>query len=75
MKTTTAETLLTIMTNYMNDVSNRIDAVSRLLSTALEQNNPVIDVSWYMTSDIAEEIASESKEILDRLQEIDREAG
>ena len=72
-KKTTAETLLTIQTNWLEDVEDRIDAVSRLLSTALEQNNPVIDVCWYMTQSIADEIVSERNQILSTFKQIDKE--
>lgn len=74
MKSQEAETLLIIQNNWIGDIGDKIDAVSRLLSTALEQNNPVIDVCWYMTQSIADEIASETSEILNRLQQPESKA-
>lgn len=72
MKTTTDRTVLTALLNYLDDIIDRVELISRLL-TAMEQNRPEAEECWHISQDIVNDLMIESAEARYAIAQIDRE--
>lgn len=70
----THKTLLIALLAHLEDVTDRIDVITRLLSKAMERNTPEVDACWYMSQDVANDLMSESNAIRKAMEQIDAEA-
>lgn len=66
----THKTLLIALLSYLEDITNRVDIISRLLLKAMEFNNPEVEASWYLSQEIVDDLLKECRGIRTAMDKI-----